>query len=150
MDEKLVIRVYPDYGHPSSLWASEELILQAGNGFTLLPWQLGIEKALDNRIIEWTEQFHTFYIEGYDGFEHRPHWRDGIDPEAWHREGMGIVTELERFFPDAEILARFDGYVFSVNELRVAKGLLPLTMPGVHLPGHLSYPELKNRPDQHF
>lgn len=150
MTEQLWIRVYPDHGHPSSLWAAQELVLHKGNGFTLLPWQLGIHEPLNTRIMEWTDKFHRFFITEHDGFDHRPSWRDGIDSEAWHREGQGIVSELEKLFPDVEIRSHFGGYVFSVNERRVARGLLPLTMPGVHLPGHLSFPELKNRPDQQF
>lgn len=150
MEEELVIRVYPDYGNLCSLWVSAELVLHEGEHFMPMPWQLGIGEPLNSRILEWTEQFHTFYIEAHDGFDRRPCWEDGFDPEAWHREGAEIVAELEKLFPEVEILSHFDGYVFSANERRSAKGLLPLTLPDADKPGHITPQELRNRPDQQF
>ncbi len=150
MEGKLVIRVYPDYGNLCSLWVSGELVLHKGERFMPMPWQLGIGEPLNSRILEWTEQFHTFYRKAYDGFDHRPYWKDGFDPEVWHREGQEIVVELEKFFPEVEILSQFEGYVFSVNERRTAKGLMPVMLPGEDKPGHISLQELRERPDQHF
>ncbi|MDN6739936.1 MAG: hypothetical protein L0L74_07530, partial [Corynebacterium casei] len=53
------IRIYPDHGHPSSLWPSPELVLEKTRNPYVLPQELGINDSDSQRILRWTNEFHN-------------------------------------------------------------------------------------------
>lgn len=131
------IVVYPDYGHPSSIWPSEELVT-ANSGAYVLPHQIGMSKALEDALLSWTKQFQQFFLAEQDDFNARPHWRPGVNPYEWYDEGYRIVNEMRLEFPDVHIKPMFGQYIFSVNERRENMGLPPVQLPNETKPGHIS------------
>lgn len=126
-----VIRVHPDYGHPSSLWPSKELVVDIRPRQPyVLPSQIGIDDALGERILAWTGRFQEFSVAEVDDFAVRPRWLPGQNAADWYDEGCAIVQELRAHFPDVQVKPEFAKYVFSVNERRESMGLPPISMPG--------------------
>ena len=131
------IVVHPDFGHPSSIWPSQELII-GGSGPFVLPNQIGMSKALGDDLMAWTDTFQKFFIEERDGFSARPQWRPGLNAFEWYDEGYRIVHKMRSEFPDVHVKPEFAQYVFSVNERRENMGLAPIRLPHESKPGHIS------------
>ena len=141
----LVIRIYPDHGHPSSLWPSKELIVIPPQRFPqayVLPSQMGIDDELGEKILAWTDRFQKFFVTEIDGFAIRPRWNPGINVFDWYDEGYQIVGKLRAQFPDVHVKPEFAQYVFSVNERRESMGLAPVSLPNEPKAGHISITEL--------
>ncbi|MCJ0906862.1 hypothetical protein [Rhodococcus sp. ARC_M6] len=137
--ERLVIRLYPDYGHPSSLWPSKELVrISRPRQPYVLPSQIGIDDALGKKILAWTDRFQKFFVEEVDGFASRPRWLPGINVFDWYDEGYEIIEELRAQFPDVQVKPQFAQYVFSANERRESMGLLPISLPNEPKAGYIS------------
>ncbi|WP_242474429.1 hypothetical protein [Tomitella cavernea] len=132
-----VIRVFPEYGHPSSLWPSKELVLRQSDRPYVLPGDIGIDDALGDEIVAWTDCFQECLAEEYEDFDRRPRWAPGISAFDWYDEGRRIVAELRARFPDVQVLGQFGNYVFSVNEMRENVGRLPISMPGEVRSGYI-------------
>lgn len=133
------IRVYPDHGHPSSLWPSEELIIviRPRRGY-ILPEDIGIDEALSNQILTWTDGFQSLFMKEVDGFASRPLWLPGANVYDWYDEGCRIIHELRKEFPAVHVKPQFAQYVFSVNERRENMGLLPICLPNEPKVGFIS------------
>lgn len=144
----LTIRVHPDHGHPSSLWPSEELVIvsQPRQPY-ILPSQIGIDDALGEKILTWTDRFQKFFVEEIDDFTSRPRWRPGINVFDWYDEGYEIVYKLRARFPDVKVEPQFASYVFSVNERRESMGLLPISLPNEPKAGHVSISDVPHPQD---
>ncbi|WP_146183421.1 hypothetical protein [Corynebacterium liangguodongii] len=129
----------PEYGHPSSLWASKELAVA---GFETrayyLPEDLGIKPALGNEILEWTREFSLNFIELLDSFRERPLWKEDFDRFRWYDKGWDITYKLREDFPAVRIVPQFSHFVFSINERRENLGKKPICFPGENLTGHVS------------
>ena len=138
----LVIRIYPDHGHPSSLWPSCELVISQADQPIVLPSQMGINDELGEKILAWTDRFQKFFVTEIDGFAMRPQWNPGINVFDWYDEGYQIVGELRAQFPDVHVKPEFAQYVFSVNERRESMGLAPVSLPNEPKAGHISITEL--------
>ncbi len=138
------IEVHPDYGHPSSIWPSEELVISRPDPSRpyVLPSQIGMEDALGEELLAWTSQFQKFFVEENADFSSRPQWRPGIDPFKWYDEGYRIVHKMRVQFPDVHVKPVFAHYVFSVNERREGMGLPPVRLPNEVKAGHISVTEL--------
>lgn len=136
---ELIIRVYPDHGHPSSLWPSRKLVIvdRPWQPY-VLPSHMGIDDALGQKILAWTDRFQKYFVEEIDGFASRPLWRPGIDVFDWYDEGYEIICELRAQFPDVQVKPQFANYVFSVNERRESMGLLPISLPSEPTTGFIS------------
>ncbi|MDN5757740.1 MAG: hypothetical protein L0H59_04295 [Tomitella sp.] len=141
----LVIRIHPDYGHPSSLWPSKELVINNRPEPYVLPRDIGIDDTLDERILTWTDCFQESIVEEYEDFDRRPLWRPEVNAFDWYDEGYRIVFELRSQFPDVQILPQFAHYVFSVNERRESVGRPPISLPGERKSGYMSIREIVNR-----
>ncbi len=141
----LTIRVHPDYGHPSSIWPSEELIIVLSEQPYILPTQIGIDGALGEEVLAWTESFQLFFVEESDDFNLRPRWLPGINPFDWYDEGYRIISKLRAQFPRVQVKPEFAQYVFSVNERRENMGLLPISLPNDPKTGHISISDVLNR-----
>lgn len=124
----LTIVVHPDYGHPSSIWPSQELVI-GSDGPYVLPSQIGMEERLGTRVLAWTAKFQEFFLAESDDFDERPRWQPGIAPFDWYDEGYQIVRKMRSEFPDVFIKPEFAQYVFSVNERRENMGLPPVRRP---------------------
>lgn len=111
----------------------------------VMPDDLGIESALGERILAWTEVFHANQVEKVDDFDSRPVWRDSSARWHWYDTGRELVAALRAVFPEVEVRAQFAGYVFSVNERRENLGQPPLTMPGEVRAGHMDVRDLNLR-----
>lgn len=143
-----VIRVCPEYGHPSSLWPDNDLIINQSRQPYVLPSQIGIGEELERRILAWTDLFQRFFVEKSDNFGSRPSWRPGLNIFDWYDEGYQIVGELRAHFPDVQIRPEFAQYVFSVNERREHMGFLPISPPGTYQAGHLSISDIRKNPSK--
>lgn len=137
-----VIRVFPEQGHPSSLWPSSDLIINQSRQPYVLPSQIGVGEELERRILAWTDTFQKFFMEKPDNFGSRPIWRPGLNIFDWYDEGYQIVGELRAHFPDVQIRPEFAQYVFSVNERREHMGLMPISPPGTYQAGHISISDM--------
>lgn len=129
----------PEYGHPSSLWASKELAINgSARRAYYLPEDLGIKPALGNEILEWTREFSLNFIDKLDSFRERPQWKEGFDRFRWYDKGWDITYKLREDFPAVQIVPQFSQFVFSINERRENLGKSPICFPGENLTGHVS------------
>ncbi|RVW05906.1 hypothetical protein EGT50_04025 [Rhodococcus xishaensis] len=103
---------------------------------------MGIEDALGEKILTWTDRFQNFFVKECDDFTSRPRWRPGIDVFGWYDEGYEIIYKLRARFPDVQVKPQFARYVFSVNERREHAGLLPISLPGKPKAGHICISDL--------
>lgn len=141
------IRVFPDHGHPSSLWPSKELlIVNRPMQPYVLPNEIGIDDVLGERILTWTDRFQNFFVKKIDDFTSRPHWRPGTSVYDWYDEGYRIVLALRVQFPDVAIKPEFAQYVFSVNERRENAGLPPISLEREPELGHIDISALPRPP----
>ncbi|MBV6756867.1 hypothetical protein KV605_10495 [Rhodococcus opacus] len=107
---------------------------------------MGMDKALGDELLAWTDQFQKFFVEELDDFSSRPQRRPGIRPFEWYDEGYRIIDELRLQFPDVHVKAEFAQYVFSVNERRENMGLPPISPPNEFRAGHISISEVLDDP----
>lgn len=133
----LIIKVFPEHGHPSSLWPSPELVKVKTRAPFVLPSELGLNEPDGKRILSWTEDFQGNFHDYGTSFDERPTWNEHFDVWAWYTEGYRIVELLSSEFPQAFVKPRFSRYVFATNEIRHNAGLPPVQMPGMNLPGHV-------------
>jgi hypothetical protein len=139
------IRIYPDHGHPSSLWPSAELVLEKTRNPYVLPQELGINEPDSQRILQRTKVFHNKFRDYGKTFDDRPSWAESFDVWAWYSEGYAIVKLLSTYFPSVYIKPSFSRYVFSTNEIRQNAGLSPVQLPWQNLPGHIDINSLRKR-----
>lgn len=137
------IRIYPDHGHPSSLWPSPELVLEKTRNPYVLPQELGINDSDSQRILRWTNEFHNKFRDYGKTFDDRPSWAESFDVWAWYSEGYAIVKLLNSHFPGVHVKPGFSRYVFSTSEIRQNAGLSPVQLPGQNLPGHIDINSLR-------
>ncbi len=138
----LTIGVFPEHGHPSSLWPSKELKLIDRNRPYVMPDELGIDEPLGAEILDWTDYFQWQFDTEADDFDGRPIWKPGSDVYDWYDEGYRIVYKLRAQFPRVQIAPRFAKYVFSPNERRESSGRMPISLPGEDRAGYISIREL--------
>ncbi|QDQ99151.1 hypothetical protein FO059_07755 [Tomitella fengzijianii] len=98
---------------------------------------MGIDDALGDEILAWTDIFQKYLVEEYEDFDRRPRWAPDISAFDWYDEGRRIVSQLRAKFPDVQVLAQFGKYVLSVNEMRENVGRLPISMPGECRTGYI-------------
>lgn len=133
----LVIKIFPEHGHPSSLWPSPELVKAKTRNPYIFPSEIGIKHSVGERIIRWSDDFQNNFIEYGTTFDERPTWNESFNVWAWYTEGYRIVEVLDSEFPDVYIKPGFSRYVFSANEIRQNAGLPPIQLPGMNRPGHI-------------
>lgn len=139
----LTIVVHPDYGHPSSLWPSRELVTESV-GAHVLPNALGMDEILGEEILAWTGDFQKFFVKQTDDFDSRPQWRAGINPFEWYDEGYRIVQKIRSAFPHVHVKPQFAQYVFSINERRENLGLPPIRLPHEAKTGYISVTDVSS------
>lgn len=138
------IRVFPEFGHPSSLWPSISLVVFETAEAFYLPSQIGVSDELGSKIIAWTDLFHKFFESECTDFRTPPVWKAGIDPYRWYSRGYEIVSELRLEFPHVRVIPQFAQYVFSVNQIREALGKMPIRPPDKKWVGHIDIRDLTN------
>lgn len=124
---RLVLR--PDHGHPSSLWGEPPRDKVVGVRPYVTAEDFNLSEALKRKLHSWTVYFQERFVSESSQFDDPPVWRPGSKVEEWNMCGHDIVTALEEELVDYSVEAKFDTYVYSVNECRRRNGLPPF-VPG--------------------
>lgn len=119
-----IVRLMPEFGHPSSLWTNVTLIGHQRRSFpAVFIEEFPVTTRLQNRLRQWTNEFHAhvYREEPWDGISY---WKDdeaesGFSPPDWFFEGAEIAREISgelRAVPveyfASKYMGQFDSGVF--------------------------------------